>query len=185
VTALLDQLNVVLVLPNVPGYERSCSPGKGCVFGPAWSDVERTGCDTRNRVLAGQLREVEFKPGTRGCKVLSGVLDDPYSGTQINFSVADPRAVEIDHVYALARAWDAGAAAWSYDQRVAFANDIDNLLAVSGELNQEKSDSGLDTWMPPNPAYACQYATKYLRVAAKYRLAISEGDRVAAITACR
>ena len=97
VNELLAQLIVVPELPNEPGYERSCSPGKGCVFGPAWKDVERTGCDTRNRVLGSQIRRVEFKPGTRDCKVVSGLLDDPYSGTTIEFSTAAPRAIEIDH----------------------------------------------------------------------------------------
>ncbi|TRW86407.1 HNH endonuclease [Mycolicibacterium sp. 018/SC-01/001] len=184
VVDLLSSLTVVPELPQLPGYERSCSPGRGCVFGPAWKDIARTGCDTRNRVLASQLRRVEFKPGTHDCKVIAGLLDDPYGGTTIEFSSADPRGVEIDHVFALARAWDAGAAAWPYDKRVAFANDTDNLLAVSGELNQAKSDSGPGAWLPPNAAYACPYVTKYLRVAIKYQLAITESDRAAAVSAC-
>lgn len=154
------------------------------MFGPAWKDVERTGCDTRNRVLASQLRRVEFKPGTRDCKVVSGVLDDPYSGISIDFTSADPRAIEIDHVFALARAWDAGAAGWPLEKRVEFANDTENLLAVSGDLNQSKSDSGPGTWLPPNASYVCPYVTRYLRVAAKWQLMISDDDRAAAVSAC-
>lgn len=181
---LLNRIPVVPLLPNVSGYERSCSPGKACVFGPAWKDVERTGCDTRNRVLATQLRRVQFKPGTRDCKVVAGLLDDPYSGTTIDFTTADPRAIEIDHVFALSRAWDAGAAAWPLDKRVEFANDTDNLLAVSGDLNQSKSDSGPGSWLPPNAAFVCSYITKYLKVAAKWQLAISDDDRTTAVSTC-
>lgn len=181
---LLARIPVVPKLPNVPGYERSCSPGKGCVFGPAWTDVERTGCDTRNRVLARQLRRVEFKPGTGDCKVIAGMLDDPYSGTTIDFSIADPRVIEIDHVFALGRAWDAGASAWPDDKRIIFANDTENLLAVSGRLNQSKSDSGPDKWLPPNTAFVCPYVMRYLKIAAKYHLTITDDDRVTAVSAC-
>jgi hypothetical protein len=184
VADLLARIPVMPTLPNVAGYERSCSPGKGCVFGPAWTDVERTGCDTRNRVLASQLHRVVFKPGTRDCKVIAGVLDDPYSGTTIDFSSADPRAIEIDHVFALGRAWDAGAATWPSEKRVEFANDTDNLLAVSGALNGSKSDAGPGTWLPPNGNFACPFAKIYLRVAAKYQLAISNDDRAAAVSVC-
>lgn len=54
------------------------------------------------------------------------------------------------HVVALSRAWDAGAANWTPQQRVNFANDTDvNLLASQGKANQSKSDQGLDTWLPP------------------------------------
>lgn len=184
VNELLGRIRVVPDLPNVDGYERSCSPGKGCVFGPAWTDVARTGCDTRNRVLASQLRRVEFKPGTRDCKVVAGLLDDPYTGATIDFTTANPRKVEIDHVFALARAWDAGASSWPYDRRVAFANDTDNLRAVSGKENSRKSDSGPDTWMPPNEAFGCEYVTEYLTIAAKYQLAITADDGMVATQAC-
>lgn len=190
ISELLSKVTVVDAIPQVPGYERGCGIDKktkfreGCVFGPAWKDVERTGCDTRNRVLASQLRRVEFKPGTRDCKVIEGQLDDPYSGATIDFTSADPRSIEIDHVFALARAWDAGAARWPLEKREQFANDTDNLLAVSGVLNQSKSDSGPGEWLPPNAAFTCPFVTTYLRVAAKWQLAISDGDRAAALSAC-
>ena len=184
VNELLGRIRVVPVLPNVDGYERSCSPGKGCVFGPAWTDVARTGCDTRNRVLASQLRRVKFKPGTRDCKVVAGLLDDPYTGATIDFITANPREVEVDHVFALARAWDAGASSWPYDRRVAFANDTANLRAVSGKENARKSDSGPDTWMPPNQAFGCEFVMGYLTIAAKYELAITTDDEIVATQAC-
>ena len=49
---------------------------EACVFGPAWSDDQdapggHDGCDTRNNVLAQDLSDVVFKPGTRDCVVLS------------------------------------------------------------------------------------------------------------------
>lgn len=45
-------LRTVPVRNSVPGYDRDCGPGHGCVFGPAWSDdVDvaggHQGCDKR------------------------------------------------------------------------------------------------------------------------------------------
>ena len=54
-------------------------------FGPAWTDVDKNGCDTRNDILQRDLTQVVFKPGTKDCVVLSGVLIDKYSGETINF----------------------------------------------------------------------------------------------------
>lgn len=184
IAELLTSVPVVAKLPQVPGYERSCSPGKGCVFGPAWTDTQRTGCDTRNRVLAAQLTDVVFKPGTRNCKVVTGVLHDPYTGATLVFDNSTRADIEIDHVFALGAAWDAGAAQWSYERRVEFANDTDNLLAVSGAENQHKSDNGPGAWLPPNRQFTCRFIEIYLSVAAKYQLAITQDDKTVAETAC-
>ena len=43
------------------GYERGCGDGEGCVFGPAWADVDRNGCDQRNDVLHRDLTEVQVR----------------------------------------------------------------------------------------------------------------------------
>lgn len=89
------------------------------------------------------------------------------------------------HVFALSRAWDAGASAWTSQKRINFANDTDlNLLASQGKANQSKSDQGLDTWLPSNTAFQCEYAEKYLTVAATYQLAVTTGDVAAARTVC-
>lgn len=49
---LLDQVEVLASRPSVPGYERDCGDGQGCVFGQRWNDAHtglggRNGCDTR------------------------------------------------------------------------------------------------------------------------------------------
>ena len=166
---------------KVSGYDRSCSPGHGCVFGPAWSDDTtaaggHNGCDTRNDVLAAQLLDVD--KGTSRCVVQAGTLDDPYSGAVIAFRKAQADAVEIDHVVPLAYAWDMGASAWTLDTRMAFANDEAlNLLAVAKTANASKSDSGPAAWTPSNVAYRCQYAIRWISVATTYGLAVTDADR--------
>ena len=180
---LLASVAVVPSRPDAPGYERGCRRDQLCVFGPAWSDDTTApgghdGCDTRNNVLARQLTDVEYRPGTRDCVVVAGILADPYSGRTVEFSKSRAGDVQIDHVYPLAAAWDMGAATWPLDRRMAFANDTDyNLLAVDGAINQAKGDETPQDWLPPDTAYHCFYAGKYLTVALQYGLPISEADR--------
>ena len=46
-------------------------------FGQAWLDADRNGCDTRSDQLRRHLHQIVLRPGTNGCVVASGVLDDP------------------------------------------------------------------------------------------------------------
>ncbi|MFC9552632.1 HNH endonuclease family protein [Rhodococcus sp. NPDC056960] len=183
VEELLGRVATVASRPHPGGYERGCSGSESCVFGPAWTDDQdaaggRDGCDTRNNVLALDLRSVAFREGTRDCVVLSGVLADPYSGDVLPFDRADAKAVQIDHVYPLAAAWDMGASTWPAARRLRFANDVTfNLLAVNGADNQDKGDQTPQDWLPPNRAYHCFYAGKYLSVAVEYELPVTLADR--------
>lgn len=180
--SLLTQVKVVDRIDDVPGYERSCAKDKGCVFGPAWNDPQdRSGCDTRNRLLSNALQDVTFKAGTHDCKVTGGVLDpDPYTGQRITFS---SNAIQIDHIYPLARAFDAGASQWSQQQRQIFANDPTELVPVSAAANRAKSDSGIDEWRPN--FQPCNYIQRYLTVAVKYQLPITVAERDVATSTCQ
>ncbi|MGB2720361.1 MAG: HNH endonuclease family protein [Rhodococcus sp. (in: high G+C Gram-positive bacteria)] len=180
---LLAQVRVIAARPDALGYERGCKSGEGCVFGPAWTDDYdgpggHDGCGTRDNVLALSMTEVEFRAGTRDCVVLSGSLADPYSGEPMQFTKSDAGKIQIDHVYPLSAAWDMGANTWLPDKRIRFANDVAfNLLAVNGADNQSKSDKTPSQWLPPNAAYHCFYAGKYLSVAAQYELPITQADQ--------
>ena len=136
------------------GYQRE-------LFGQAWSDVDRNGCDTRNDVLRRDLTAYVVKAGTRGCLVLRGTLHDPYTSTTIAFlrGQSTSSRVQIDHVVALSDAWQKGAQQLSYERRTAFANDPLNLLAVDGPTNQRKGDGDAATWLPPQRAYRCAFVS--------------------------
>jgi Protein of unknown function (DUF1524) len=161
---------------SLDGYERGCGNGEGCVFGPAWADVDRNGCDQRNDVLHRDLTEVEVREGTQDCVVVAGVLDDPYTGEIVTFTKADAGNVPIDHVVPLAAAWVQGADAWPDDQRRAFANDLGNLMATTRAENSSKGDSTADEWTPSDPEYGCSYATVVISVKARYALAVSPAE---------
>jgi hypothetical protein len=65
-----------------------------------------------------------------------------------------------------------GAADWPGAERLRFANDPANLLAVDGPANQDKGDSPPALWMPPNTAFACQYAMQFIAVLRGYSLPV-------------
>ncbi|WP_067486812.1 HNH endonuclease family protein [Actinomadura hibisca] len=141
-------------------------------FGTRWKDVDHNGCDQRNDVLGRDLKQTR-KQGR--CIVLAGDLDDPYSGKKIDFTKSKAAEVQIDHVYPLALAWRMGASRWNEDRREQFANDHDNLLAVWGVPNRQKSDKGPGEWKPQK-AFQCTYAVKYVAVAHEYELPVTRSD---------
>jgi Protein of unknown function (DUF1524) len=142
-------------------------------FGEAWDNG--TSCDERDLILDRDLN-LKTYVWTKRCPnaVASGVLNDPYTGRTITFT-RGPRtgeAVQIDHIVPLAYAWDMGAYAWTDEQRDRFANDPIELLAVDGTANQSKGDYPPGKWMPPNTAYDCQDATKFIAVLRTYQLPV-------------
>lgn len=180
----LQRLIVVDRRPYVPGYQRSCKPGAACSFGPAWTDDQdavdgHNGCSTRDDVLALQLGDVQLRTGSR-CVVVAGTLDDPYTGTTITFNKSRAYLVPLDHVVALALAWDLGAAHWSQAQREAYANDPTLvLLAVDEHSNEQKSDDGPAAFMPANRSYWCSYDQRIVTILTHYRLEVTAADKAA------
>src|SRR3954462_9713629 len=179
-TTALAALAAVEVKGRAPrtGYARDN-------FGSGWVDTDRNGCDTRNDVLARDLSNETFKPGTRNCVVLRGTLADPYSGRSIAFQRGQGTSddVQIDHVVALSDAWQKGAQAMDGGRRTAFANDPLNLLAVDGPLNMQKGDGDAATWLPPNRGYRCAYVARQVAVKAAYGLWVTraEHDAIAGV----
>ncbi|WP_350227705.1 GmrSD restriction endonuclease domain-containing protein [Paraoerskovia sediminicola] len=154
------------------GYDRD-------EFGPAWADVDRNGCDTRNDILTRDLTERTYKAGTHDCVVLTGVLVDPYGGGTIAFQRGQTTstAVQIDHVVALSDAWQKGAQQLSADERRELANDPLNLLASDGPLNMSKGDGDTATWLPPNKAFRCTYVARQVAVKQSYDLWVTTAER--------
>jgi hypothetical protein len=145
---------------------------------PHWSDPDRNGCDARNDTLKRDLTDITYKPGTRDCKVIAGQLLDPFSGKVIIFSPTKV-VIDIDHVVALSNAWQSGAAYFDKNVRTQIANDPLNLLAVDAKLNRQKGDGDAATWLPPNKAFRCEYVSRQVAVKAKYRLWVTEPEKVA------
>ena len=144
-------------------------------FGDGWATVN--GCDTRDRILSRDLRAKTFRAATRHCVVLSGRLADPYTSTTIHYVRGDAAGVDIDHVVALGDAWQKGAQRWPPRERVAFANDPLNLLAVDASANRQKGDGDTATWLPSNKAFRCSYVARQVSVKLKYAVSVTRAER--------
>ena len=145
---------------------------------PHWSDPDRNGCDARNDILKRDLTDISYKAGTRDCKVIAGQLLDPFSGKVITFSTTKV-VIDIDHVVALSNAWQTGAAYFDKALRTQIANDPLNLLAVDSKLNRQKGDGDAATWLPPSKTFRCEYVARQVAVKAKYKLWVTEPEKVA------
>jgi hypothetical protein len=174
-TEILETLPVKGRAPKT-GYSRA-------EFGQTWADVNRNGCDTRNDILKRDLISITYKPKTRDCVVLTGVLVDRYSGETINFIRGNITSmdVQIDHVVALSNAWQTGAFKLTKIERTALANDPLNLFAVKGRLNSQKSDGDAATWLPPLKSYRCAYVAQQISVKAKYSLWVTAPEKNAMV----
>ena len=174
----LEILNQIPVKGRAPktGYSRAA-------FGPQWSDVDRNGCDTRNDILKRDLTNLVFREKTRECVIESGILLDPFSNTEINFVRGQRTSmlVQIDHVVSLSNAWQTGIFQSSVKERIAFANDPINLLAVKGSLNSQKGDGDAATWLPPHKPFRCKYVTLQINVKAKYGLWVTRAEQEAMV----
>lgn len=149
------------------GYKRE-------LFSSGWGKIGN--CDVRNYILKRDMMNVTYIDKT--CKVASGTLNDPYTGTTIRFTRGTDTSddVQIDHVVALGDAWQKGAQNLTAAERYALANDPLELLAVDGKANQDKSDSDAASWLPPNKDYRCAYVARQIAVKTKYKLWVTEAE---------
>lgn len=150
------------------GFERT-------QFGDGWDT--QAGCDLRNIILRRDLTNIQTD--AKGCKIVSGQLNDPYTAKVINFTrgASTSDDVQIDHVVALSNAWQTGAQELTAEQRRKFANDPLELLAVDGQANQQKSDADAATWLPKNKDFRCQYVARQIAVKAKYQLWVTPPEK--------
>lgn len=166
----LQMLAKVAVKGRAPhtGYTRK-------QFGSSWPDVDHNGCDTRNDILNRDLTDKTWRD-SRHCVVLSGALQDPYTGRTLAFDKVHATKVQIDHVVALSDAWETGAQQLTTERRTLLANDPLNLLAVDGPTNEAKGDSDAASWLPPAKAYRCAYVSRQVAVKLKYALWMTRAE---------
>lgn len=143
-------------------------------FGNGWGKIN--GCSVREVILARDLTDEKID---EKCRVLLGVLNDPYTGQIIHFQRGEKSSskVQIDHVVALSDAWQKGAQQLSAGEREKLANDPLNLLAVDGPANQAKGDGDAATWLPSNKPFRCQYVARQIAVKRRYRLWVTEAEK--------
>jgi hypothetical protein len=166
----INKLQTLPVKGRAPktGYSRE-------QFSAGWADVG--GCDMRNYILKRDMTDVVTKSAT-DCTVLSGNLNEPYTGKVIHFTrgASTSGAVQIDHVVAVSDAWQKGAQNIDVSERAQFYNDPLNLLAVDGPSNDKKGDGDAATWLPPNKTFRCRYVARQIAVKSKYKLWVTQAE---------
>ena len=88
----------------------------------------------------------------------------------------DPSDVDVDHIVALAEAWDSGASTWTTGEREQFANDFENVWLMTDNLNASKGDQDAAEWLPPYGPVVCDYVEVYVQVKVAYDLTVDQAE---------
>nr|MDT0658142.1 HNH endonuclease family protein [Micromonospora sp. DSM 115978] len=146
------------------GYNRSLFPH--------WIDADGDGCNTRYEVL---IAEAVTRPTVgSGCSLSGGRWYSYYDGAYWTL----PADVDIDHMVALAEAWDSGARSWTTSRRQLFANDLGDarsLVAVTDNVNQSKGDRDPAEWLPT--LNVCRYIQEWVAVKTRWRLTVDSTEK--------
>jgi hypothetical protein len=132
-----------------------------------WIDANKNGCDTRAEVL---IAEATVKPKKSAkCKLTGGKWLSSYDGIRYT----DASKLDIDHLVPLAEAWRSGAWAWTDQQRMEYANDLEDewaLNAVTASVNRSKGDKDISQWLPKKNV--CAYLGGWVTIKAKFELTV-------------
>lgn len=162
---LLDLLEVAEEPPR-DGYSRDEFPH--------WLDISGSGCTARQDALLAQAIGLVQRDRFRPCVIVEG---DWYSLFDGETHSGSPSDVDVDHVVALAEAWDSGAADWTLERRQQFANDPLNLLVVTRRSNQAKADLDAGEWKPPMADAWCVTASMMILTKLRYAMTVDAAER--------
>ncbi|WP_328746923.1 HNH endonuclease family protein [Streptomyces sp. NBC_00285] len=164
-TARTYLASLTVATENRTGYDRDLFP--------TWITISGT-CNTREYILKRDGTNVVTNSA---CTATSGSWYSPYDGA--TWTAASD--LDIDHLVPLAEAWDSGAGAWTTAQRQGFANDVTRpqLIAVTDNVNQSKSDQDPATWMPSVTSYRCTYVRAWVQVKYYYDLSVDSAEKTA------
>lgn len=161
---------LVTAINNLPvaaevrtGYERSKFKH--------WTDADSDGCSTRFEVL-----DIESETSVTCSNLTGGRWFSYYD----RVSWTDPGRIDIDHMVALAEAWDSGARSWTAAQREAYANDLGDsrsLVGVTDSVNTAKGDKDIAEWLPTYDR--CRYLREFVAVKIRWRLTVNGGEKTA------
>jgi hypothetical protein len=131
-----------------------------------WIDADG---DCRDEMLAAESRS-----RVRGCDVTRGRWLSYYDRARWRHS----SDVDIDHLVALAEAWDSGAKRWNARTRQRYANDLGDrrsLVAVTDNVNMSKSDRDPAEWLPHFGK--CRYVNEWTAVKIRWSLRVNRAEK--------
>lgn len=151
---------------HLDGYDRDLFPH--------WSDLDGSGCHAREVTLLAEDLSGNLSESDCG-SAMDGEWDSWFDGE----TATDSSDFDVDHIVPLAEAWRSGAHDWSTEQREEFANDQENLTAVSASSNRSKGDSDPADWMPPEESIHCEYVAIWVDVKTTWELSVDEAEHAA------
>lgn len=151
--------------------DRACPTGSPTWMGlPVCEEVERTGYDRDAFGTSYASLEDEI---IDGLPKSGGQVYTPYSCKLFDIRADGTAATDIDHIVALAEAYDSGLPDSQFRD---FAGDLANLTIADPVVNrQQKSDSDAGGWRPPrNTGW---FAAQVVAVKQKYGLSVNPAER--------
>jgi hypothetical protein len=146
-----------------------------------WAYDSASKCSTREQVLRRDGHDVKVDSQCRStCP--SDAQAPCWASLYDGVTVTSASKLQIDHVVPVSEAAHSGSRSWSKDQRKAFYNDTDNLVAVSIHSNESKGDRDPAVWRPQAHDSWCLYARAYVHIKAKYKLTIDQPEHDALVS---
>jgi hypothetical protein len=143
-----------------------------------WVVVDASGCTVRHKVLRAQATAVAPLGSPSGgglpCVVFEGDWELLFDGSR---HVGLASEIDVDHVVALAEAWDSGAWDWTPLRRQTFANDPLNLIVADRQVNKDKADLDAAEWSPSDRRAHCITAAKIALTKLRYELSVDAAER--------
>lgn len=162
-----DTTSTTTVLASLPVKGKAPMAGYSrAQFGPTWTGTDAT---MRNDVLARDMSDETFKPGTHNCVVLTGTRTTrTRQDDRVPARAGHQRRLADRPLVSLGDAWATGAQQLTAAERERLANGPSNPLAVDGPTNQGKGDNDASGWLPPNKAFRCDYVSRQVALKKRY-----------------
>lgn len=165
---LIELVDLLRIEPEGPrsGYSRDTFDH--------WADIDGSGCRARQDVLTVQATGPVERDPARPCVIVHGTWYSAFDGET---HTGHPSDIDVDHVVALAEAWDSGADEWGFTRRRQFANDPLHLLVATRRANQDKADLDAGEWRPERRDAWCLTATMIVLTKLRYDLSVDPAER--------
>jgi len=162
-------LNSLVVAPegSSSAYDRAAQFGRGFKTGIAGAIEHR------------DVPTAQFRNSSPQARVSDGHFTDPYTGQDVHVIGGAQADADIDHIVPLKEIWDSGASNWTQEQRVEYANNLDNLIYVGSSVNRAKSDKDAAEFLPSYEPSQCRYVVAQIDVKGKYDLKVDNAEKAA------
>lgn len=174
ITPLSEKPKLLSVLDKLTVVPPAAEGAQSKFVASQWPYWVGSPCTARDTILKTKGKDVKFVEGS-GCAVASGTWTSPFSATEMT----SVESVNVVHSVPPKYAADHGGAEWTEAQKKAFSNDISQLEVASAEDREKKSTLSPSQFLPEERVFQCQYAKNWTATLSKYKLTITEQDKLA------